>query len=197
MKPIQKREKGNQVLAMDLYKTGISDAMYLAGLIADGGKMTKAELQEWVKAAYWSMLSEYTVPWVTAESKYALELAEEWILSENENIAVAGWNTWAGIVSMKNDDELDIPRIEELLKHIEKNIHTSPNRVKYTMNGFIISVGAYVKALSNEAKETAKRVGNIHVDMGGTACKVPEAVTYIDKSVARGSLNKKKKTLKC
>lgn len=197
MKPIQKREKGNQALAMELYKTGVSDAMYLAGLIADGNKMTKAELQEWVKGAYWGMLSEYTVPWVTVESKYAEELAEEWIQSKDEMVACAGWNTWAGIVSMKKDEELNIPRIKELLKHIEKNIHTSQNRVRYCMNGFIISVGAYVKQLSNEAKEVGKRIGKVSVNMGGTACKVPEAPTYIEKCVERGSLDKKKKTMKC
>ena len=44
LKTILKREKGNQALALELYRTGVSDAMYLAGLMADGNKMTKAEL---------------------------------------------------------------------------------------------------------------------------------------------------------
>jgi len=197
MKPIQKREKGNQALAMELYKTGISDAMYLAGLIADGNKMTKAEIQEWEKAAYWSMLSEYTVPWVTVESQFAEELAEEWMASTHENTAAAGWCTWAGIVSVKKDEELNISRLKELIGYVEKNIHTSPNRVRYTMNNFIISVGAYVKQLTEEAKSAAARIGEVYVEMGGTACNVPEAVSYIEKSIVRGSLTKKKKTVKC
>jgi len=197
MKPIQKREKGNQALAMELYKTGISDAMYLAGLIADGNKMTKAELQQWEKAAYWNMLSEYTVPWVTVESRFAEELAEEWITSTHENTAVSGWSTWAGIVAVRKDEELNISRLKELIGYVEKNIHTLPNRVKYAMNNFIISAGAYVKELTEEAKSAAKRIGIVHVDMGGTACNVPEAVSYIDKSIAKGSLTKKKKTVKC
>jgi 3-methyladenine DNA glycosylase AlkD len=197
MKPIQKREKGNQALAMELYKTGISDAMYLAGLIADGGKMTKEELQEWESAAYWNMLSEYTVPWVTVENKFAEELAEEWITSNNENTASAGWATWAGLVAVKKDEDLDIARLKELIRFIEKNIHIADNRVKYTMNNFIVSAGAYVKELTEVAKQAANRIGTVHVDMGGTACKVPEAVSYIDKAIARGSLNKKKKTVKC
>jgi 3-methyladenine DNA glycosylase AlkD len=197
MKPIQKREKGNQTLAMELYKSGISDAMYLAGLIADGNKMSKAELQEWAKAAYWNMLSEYTVPWVAVESKFAEELADEWIKSDDENIACAGWNTWSGIVSIKKDEELNITKLKELIKYIEKNIHKSQNRVRYCMNGFIISAGAYVKELTEDAKKAANQIGKVNVNMGATACNVPEAVSYIEKSIERGSLTKKKKTMKC
>ena len=36
LKKISKKIKGNHELAMDLYDTGISDAMYLAGIVADG-----------------------------------------------------------------------------------------------------------------------------------------------------------------
>ena len=36
LKPLQKKLKGQQQLAMELYATKNSDAMYLAGLIANG-----------------------------------------------------------------------------------------------------------------------------------------------------------------
>src|SRR5437016_7719142 len=99
MKKIQKRVKMDYQLALDLYATGISDAMYLAGLIADDAKMTKKDLQKWVEGAYWYMLSEYTVPWVAAGSKYGWELALKWIDSPNEQIASAGWSTLGSIAS--------------------------------------------------------------------------------------------------
>jgi hypothetical protein len=35
------------------------------------------------------------------------------------------------------------------------------------------------------------------VDMGGTACEVPDAVEYIKRVEERGSLGKKRKTVKC
>ena len=70
MKPIQKRIKKNYQLEKDLYATGISDAMYLAGLIADETQMTRADLQNWLDKAPWYMISEYTVPWVAAESSH-------------------------------------------------------------------------------------------------------------------------------
>src|SRR5438270_5709728 len=64
LKKIQKRIKKDHALALDLYATGISDAMYLAGLIADDEKMTKKDLQRWAEEAHMPLLSEYTVPWV-------------------------------------------------------------------------------------------------------------------------------------
>ena len=51
MKKIQKRIKKDYQLALDLYDTGNYDAMYLAGLIADDAKMTKKDLNRWVKTA--------------------------------------------------------------------------------------------------------------------------------------------------
>src|SRR5262245_51517225 len=45
MAPLRKRIKTDYRLALELYDTGISDAMYLAGLIADDARMTCDDLQ--------------------------------------------------------------------------------------------------------------------------------------------------------
>src|SRR6201992_1981370 len=60
LKTIQKKIKMDYQLAKDLYATGNADAMYLAGLIADGGKMTKADLQVWMKGAVSKSICENT-----------------------------------------------------------------------------------------------------------------------------------------
>ena len=98
---------------------------------------------------------------------------------------------------MKPDGELDIETIQKLLQRIAKEIHSAPNRVRYTMNGFILGVGAYIKGLTKDAIETAKKIGTVYVDMGGTACVVPPAGDYIKKIEAKGGIGKKKKTVKC
>ena len=51
MKNIQKRIKKDYQLALDLYDTGNYDAMYLAGLVADDARMTRKDLNRWVKTA--------------------------------------------------------------------------------------------------------------------------------------------------
>jgi len=196
-KKIQKKIKKDYQLSLDLYKTGISDAMYLAGLIADEKKMTKEDLRTWADGAYWYMLSEYTVPWVAAESPFGWELGLEWIESNDEKIASAGWSTLSNWIALKPDSELDLDVLSAFLDLIQEKIHSSQNRVKYTMNVFVISVGAYVNPLSKKAIETGLHIGKVQVDLGGTACKVPLAPEYIEKCIARGTLTKKKKTVRC
>ena len=143
------------------------------------------------------MISDFTVPWVAAESKYGWKLGLEWIENKNELIASSGWNTLANIVALKPDDELDIKKLKSLLSRVEKEIHAAPNRVRYNMNTFVISIGAYVSALTADAVKTANKIGTVTVDMGGTACKVPAAADYIAKIKDRGSIGKKKKTVRC
>ena len=81
MKPITKKIKKDYKLSLELYNTGNSDAMYMAGLIADEEQMTKDDLQNWVEKAYWYLLSECTVAWIAAESRYGWELGLKWIES--------------------------------------------------------------------------------------------------------------------
>ncbi len=197
LKKIQKRIKKDYQLALDLYDTGISDAMYLAGLIADDLKMTRKDLNHWVEKAHSAIISEYTVPWVAAGSKHGRELAQEWIESDKETVAAAGWATFSSLVSTKADADLDLPELRQLLQRVETTIHEQPNRVRYVMNGFVIAVGGYVRELTELALQTAAKIGRVTVDMGGTACKVPSAPEYIQKVHDRGSLGKKRKTAKC
>jgi 3-methyladenine DNA glycosylase AlkD len=196
LKVIAKTIKGQQALASELYKTGNMEAMYLAGMVADGSQMTTKQLHEWVEgAANLQMIAEYTVPWVTVENPHAHDLAMQWI--KKEHVASSGWSTYSGLVATKPDDALDLAEIESLLGAVVKGIKSAKNRVRYTMNGFVIAVGSYVKPLVTEAKATARQIGVVSVDLGDTACNVPLATAYIKKIEAAGRVGQKRKTIRC
>jgi 3-methyladenine DNA glycosylase AlkD len=197
LKKIQKRVKKDYQLALDLYDTGIYDAQYLAGLIADDPKMTKKDLRHWAQKASCATLSEYTVPWVAAESNHGRELALEWISSKQESIAASGWATLGSLVAITDDAELDLAELKQLLARVRKTIRQQPNRVRYCMNGFVIALGSYVQDLSELALQIATKVGPVSVEMGGTVCKAPYAPDYIQKVRNRGAIGKKRKTVKC
>jgi 3-methyladenine DNA glycosylase AlkD len=197
LKKLVKDVKKDQELDKALYATGNSDAMCLAGLSIIPKGMTKELLQAWVEQANWSMLSEFTMGGVAAESLFAMELAKEWMASLEEGIASSGWCTYANYISMTADERLDLAEIRQLLKQVEQTIHEERNRVRYVMNSFVIIVGTSVAALYEEAKQVAERVGAVHVNMGKTACKVPLAAEYMGKIAASGRLGIKRKTCIC
>ncbi len=198
LKVIAKTIRGEQALACELYATGNLDAMYLAGMVADGTKMTKKQLNDWAEgAAGLQMIAEYTVPWVAVENPDGRELALKWMKAKDEQVAASGWSTYAGILATKPDEELDLAEIEGLLNAVVKGIGGAKNRERHTMNYFVIAVGSYVKPLLKRAKAVAREIGTVSVDMGDTACKVPSATAYIEKIEAAGRVGKKRKTMRC
>ena len=197
MKKIMKQVKDGHQIALELYDSGVYDAMYMAGLMADPKKMLAKDLQKWADNAHSAGIGEYSVAWVAAESAHGMKKALEWIKNKEENIMAIGWSTLANLVTLRADADLDIAQLKELLAKIAKTIHKSPNRVKYTMNNFVIALGVYVRELNALAKKTAAEIGDVMVDMGDTACKVPSAVDYIEKSEKRNPTGKKKKTVRC
>jgi hypothetical protein len=121
----------------------------------------------------------------------------EWITSPHELTAVAGWATYASYIQITANEKLDIREIATLVSIIEKEISKAPNRVKYAMNGFLIMAGTQIEELHAMAIEVAGKIGKVSVEMGGTACAVPDAISYIAKTVNKAGIGKKKKSAKC
>jgi 3-methyladenine DNA glycosylase AlkD len=197
LKKIQKRIKRDHELALELYDTGNYDAMYLAALIADDSQMTRKDLNRWVEKANCGPLAAVPVPWVAVGSPHGHETALEWIESKKELVACAGWETLGGLVSVKPDAELDLAELKRLLQRLQQSIHQQPNRVRSAMNHFVIAVGSYVAPLTDLAIRTGEKIGKVTVDMGNTACSVPFSPDYIRKVQKRGTIGKKRKTVKC
>ncbi|MBL9186184.1 MAG: DNA alkylation repair protein [Opitutaceae bacterium] len=197
MKPLQKKLKGEQALALQLYATGNSDAQYVAGLIADGARMTRAQLQRWADTAAWKMVGNYTVPWVASEHPDGFALARQWIDAKQESIVCSGWATLSALAATVPDDKLPLKEFGALLDRVARTLRDSPDEVRYQMNGFVIACGTYIAPLGDQAIATARKLGRVEVDMGDTECKVPDAESYIMKSRRGAPVARKRKTVRC
>ena len=197
LKPIQKKIKQDYELSLELFETGNSDAQYLAGLIGDGSRMRRSDLNKWARDAAWSMISTYAVGGVAAESPHALALGTKWIDSKQEKIAMTGWDTLSGYLSITPDDEVELKLVEGLLNRVVKEIHGERNEVKHSMNRFVIAVGSYVVPLKAKALKAAGKIGKVEVDHGDTSCKTPLAKEYIEKVAKQGRTGKKRKFARC
>jgi len=197
MKPIAKKLKGQQALALELFATGNGDAQYLAGMIADGRLMTAKQLQAWADTAAWDMISGNTVPWVASEHPEGFALATKWIASKNEQVARAGWGTLGALAATIRDADLPVAQYGKLLDRVVQEMPKAPGGARYSMNNFVIMVGTYVAPLGDQAIATARKLGQVEVDMGDTDCKVPEAESYIIKSRRGAPAAPKRKTMRC
>ena len=196
-KPLQKKYKKDHAQALELYATGNSDAMYLAGLIADESKVTKAELNRWAKEASWGLIANSVVAALAAESPHAVAVASKWVDSKKELIASAGWTTLAHYVSVTDDAEIDGGLLEDYLKRATSEIHDQADIVKAAMNGYIISLGSYYGKLTKKVKAAAKKIGIVEVDHGNTACKTPDIIATVEKIEGMGRIGKKRKAARC
>lgn len=197
MKPIAKRIKGDQAVALALYATGIGDAQYLAAMVVDGRQMTAKELQTWADNASWDAISGFAMAWVASEHPDGFKLGVKWTKAKQEHVRRAGWTTLGAIAAVVADDQLPVDEYGRLLDRVVKEIGQAPDGAKYSMNGFVISVGTYVAPLAAKAMTTAKKLGKVKIDMGDTACIVPAAAEYIRKCRRGAPVAAKRKTVRC
>ncbi len=198
LKIVQKKVKVNHELATELYDTKNADAQYLAGLIADPKKFTRAQFDKWANNASWYMVSEYALAWNLAESPLCMEICRDWIHDSDEQKRAIAWAAMSSYLGITPNDEIDNKYHKELIKRVVDTIHDEPaDRVRYCMNGYLIALGGAIPELTNACKEAGDRIGKVEVYMGKTACKVPVVRPYIEKMEDKGRIGKKKKTCKC
>lgn len=197
LKTLVKRIKRDDTLGRQLYATGCSDAMYLAGLITRGEALSPEELNTWAEAAHFQMISEYTVAWLASEHPQGWSIALRWLEHPEDHVSAAGWSTLSAWVGTKPDAALDLAAIEGLLERVQQTLHGAPNRTRYAMNGFVLAVGAAVVPLTARAREVGAALGTVEVNLGNTSCKVPEVLPYLEKIEAMGRLGQKRKTARC
>ena len=150
-------------------------------MIADPQQIDSATLDSWVADLDNYVLADALANF-TGSTPLARQQAEQWIESDSEWIAGAGWHLIGGI-AMKNTTLPD-SYFESYLIRIERDLPTSQNRVRHSMNTAVICIGVRDDALEAQAVAAAKRIGKVVVDHGKTDCKTPDAIAYIAKTKA-------------
>lgn len=197
MKPLAKAHMHDQALAEELYATGIYDAMYLAGMIADPKAMTEADFDRWMDGAYFVMLGDYVVSVTLAESPLAQTVADRWIRSGGELRMSAGWRTYEWLLGYLPDQRFDAQKLSGMLAAVQAGIHSAPGHAKKAMNGFLIAVGVSFAPLHAEAVAVAQAVGPLYPVNAKGACEAPIASAAIEKMAASGKIGFKRRAVRC
>jgi 3-methyladenine DNA glycosylase AlkD len=178
---LKKRIGVDHALAEKLWASGNHDARVLATMVADPAQTKSGTLDAWVKDVDSYVLAD-ALRDLVARTPFAFKKFEKWSRSKSEFVGQVGW----GLLSyLASNEDLNSEFFIEQLKTIEAEIHTRANRVRHSMNGAMISIGARNATLRKRATAAANRLGTIRVDHGETNCSTPAAVPYIDKMWAR------------
>jgi len=179
---LMKRIDVDHELARKLWGTGNVDARNLALKIADPLAMKPDELDRWAIENPLRMCSLY-VATLAAEGPHAHNKVREWLSSSNERLRATGWT----LLGRLSDLDESFPEDQLLcgVEEIEKSIHTAPNEVKNDMNRALITIGGRSAAMRKTVLAAAKRIGEVTVDHGDTACKTPDVAQTVEKMWAR------------
>jgi len=161
LKPIVEAIGTNQELANELFETGIFDAMYLAGILANPNTMSEENFEEWISKAYTSMLSDVAVAVTLSESPLAFKIADKWAKSENELYRSSAWSTYQWVLKSVPDDKLEKEKIHSLLNEAVNILLEETDHVHRVVNDFIAAVGTNYIPLHEEAKQAAAKINEL------------------------------------
>jgi len=177
---LAKRIGRDASLAEMLWSSGNHDARILACQVADPDALSEISLDRWA-----GDLNNYVITdafsGLVAQSRLAEQKAMQWLDSDDEWISSTGWNLIA-YLAMKSASLPDA-FFSSLLERIQRDLHASPNRTRYSMNNALIAIGIRNSKLGEKAQSAARRIGKVTVDHGETSCKTPDAISYIQKTL--------------
>lgn len=185
---LKKKIKADHELALKLWDSGNMDARVLAVMIAEPDKLSSSIAEAWAKELDYYIISDLFAALI-ARTGFAENKMNKWMKSKKEFVRQCGYSMLAS--ALKNGNDISDSRCNEILSVVEKEIHTSSNRARYSMNTALIAIGVYKPNFSGKATKAAGRIGKVEVDHGDTSCKTPDAAAYIKKTLEH---YKRKKT---
>ncbi len=186
---LEKKIKRDHKLAQKLWANGYFEARLLATLSADPNQADEGLIDRWLSDLQGPTLADYFAGFI-GKTVFARQKMEQWIVWEDEWIGRVGWSLLGNF--SRDDKVLPDSYFEKYLPQIEQHIHTSPNRLKETMNKVLIAIGVRNETLQEKAEAVARRIGKVEVDHGETDCKTPDAIVYIRKTVAHNQAKTEK-----
>jgi len=179
---VSKAIKTDHALAAELWATGNHDARVLATMVANPAQVTRKLTNNWARGVDNYAITD-ALAGLVAKSPCAMAVTNQWTRRKDEWMSAAGFVVLARL-AMK-DASLTDEELAGWIELIEREIHTRPNRTRYSMNGALIAIGIRNTKLKELAIAAAKRIGKVEVDHGETGCKTPEAAGYIEKTWGR------------
>lgn len=156
MKPLARKHRRDHDLAMELRKTGVFEARVLAAFIADPERVTRRDMDQWVKEFENWADCDTTCIQLFARHEAAFEKALAWSLRREELVRRAGFSLMASLAvhAKKEPDARFLP----FLARIEATTDDDRKMVRKAVNWALRQIGKRSLALHPKALACAKRI---------------------------------------
>ena len=156
LRPIAKKIGLNHDLALKLWNSGIHDARLLACFIDNPKKVTKKQMNSWVKDFdSWDVCDQVCTS-LFDKTSYAWEKAYEWSEREEEFVKRAAFSLVAGL--SVHDKKTCDEKFEKFMLVITKHANDERNYVKKAVNWALRNIGKRNINLNKKAIKTAEEL---------------------------------------
>ncbi|MBI5403183.1 MAG: DNA alkylation repair protein [Ignavibacteriae bacterium] len=156
LRKLAKDFRKNHEFALELWETKIHELMLLAIFIDDYRKVTKAQMNKWVKDFNSWDICDQCCSNLFEKTPYAYEKIFEWSKSKDEFVKRAAF-TMIAVIAVHHKKTEDI-ELFDFFPLIEREAWDERNFVKKAVNWALRQLGKRSSLLFNEAVEVAKRI---------------------------------------
>jgi len=151
--------KKDHGLALELWDSGIHEARILAAMIDEPSKVTKRQMESWVKDFdSWDVCDQVCMR-LFDRTPFSYEKAIEWSGREEEFVKRAGFALIATL--SVHDKKTADNEFEKFLPIIARESVDERNYVRKAVNWALRQIGKRSKKLNAKAIKTAERIGKI------------------------------------
>jgi 3-methyladenine DNA glycosylase AlkD len=159
MRALAKKIKKDHELALDLWKTGIPDAMIVASMIDDPQLVTEAQMEEWVKDFQsWDVCDQVCMN-LFDKTPFAVKKIKEWSHRDEEFVKRGAFALIACVAWHDKTASDDV--FIDLLPIIKRESTDDRNFVKKAVNWALRHIGKRNKALNKAALKAAYEIKGI------------------------------------
>lgn len=174
----------DDLLACELWASGIHDARMLATRIADPARTRRPRVEAWIKDLDNHLLSA-ALARLVSHSPDAAAIRGNFAPSPDEFASTLAWDLVAAAAG--SGAGIDDAELERHLAAIAARIHERPNRTRHAMNGALIAIGLRSADWRRRALAVAKAIGEVVIDHGETNCTTPCAVEALRRAARHRS----------
>jgi 3-methyladenine DNA glycosylase AlkD len=181
IRAIAKKLKTNHALALQLWGTGNIEARFLAILLVKPEKLSKEEINQWVRSEKFTHVADWLYSYVIKNYPDHEQLRLAWMQSKDVMALRAGWSLTAGRISRAPDGIA----ISELLDRIEAEMPQAAPEVQWTMNSALAQVGINHPSFRERAVTIGEKLGIYRDYPVSKGCTSPFAPIWINEMVKR------------